>query len=61
MILIWFLAAFISLLLAFSNLANGNIIGFIVFFSSAVIAFKKTGISLWGLIGALLVIDIFSD
>ena len=61
MIVIWILISFVSFLLAFSNLANGNIIGFIVFFSSAVIAFKKTGISLWGLIGTLLFIDIFSD
>jgi len=59
--LIWLILAFILLISSISMLFQGDFIGALILFLGSISAFKRSGISICSLIGALILIDIFSD
>jgi len=58
--LIWLILAFILLISSIVMLFQGDFIGAFILLGS-ISAFKRSGISICSLIGALILIDIFSD
>jgi len=58
--LIWLILAFILLISSIAMLFQGELIGAFILLGS-ISAFKRSGISICTLIGALILVDIFSD
>jgi len=59
--LIWIILAFILLISSIVMLSQSDFIGAFILFLGSILAFKRSGISICTLIGALILVDIFSD
>ena len=59
--LIWLILAFVLLISSIAMLFQGYFIGAFILFLGSISAFKRSDISICSLIGALILVDIFSD
>jgi len=59
--LIWIILAFILLFSSIAMLFQCELIGAFILFLGSILAFKRSGVSICTLIGALILVDIFSD
>ena len=58
---LWLIFALLLLISSIAMLFKGELVGAIILLLGSVSAFKRSEISLCSLIGALILIDIFSD